>query len=503
MKKIAFGILMICALSSCNQNTTTFRSHKQNRTITIPICPAEQQIVLRATDENTISDVNVYLVQEQDVLLHKYTCSEVVQFSYPAGQYQLYVIANHHADMGDLDFEELRSYTLYRLEDYSDLPMTAVTDIVITASNDIQVLPPVVVRRSVAKINYNVHVASLAQDIALKSVQVMSLPAAYGPFDSLAPNSSSTYENSAIIENEDRVSKMSGSFYMLPNLQGTVPQIITPQQKNTQTAPAHASYLRIRAMRDNKLLDYTVYMGENDTSDFNIRSNTAHTMNITILNDNEADVRIKSYTIDVDCKMQAEPENGIYLLTAPIILTANLSGDTNEARLYCEVKVKAGDLSVLNINGASAPVVRLPLYDMNGLNTFKITYKPSSITSKNYFLSFTVNIYDRYGFVKAYDFNYRFADKIVKVYTKWFEGGNGSGSLSSPDAVKWVEQASLSSVYYLFYCTEQGCTIVPQPINLFIGFYRSHDSHDYLGSEEYFHYNPISTNDTIYAFFKY
>lgn len=488
-----------CWLSSC-QNQTVL-SQRQQVSVTIPVCPSKQEVVLRSTDENSITDVNVFLVQEQDIVFHKYYPSETVQFEYPAGHYRLFVIANHHTDLGDLDIEELRAYTLHYKQEYKDLPMTAVSDIEIVTSNDVQVLPPVEVSRSVAKINYKIVVESPMQNIILQSVQVISLPQTFRPFDDTGAGTSERFENAEIIQNDDRVSMMAGSFYMLPNPQGTVADITKQEDKNPRTAPAHATYLRIRATAGSKVLDYIVYLGENETSDFNIRPNTAHTLNITILNDNEADIRISSYTIDVTCEIQAEPQDGVYLNTAPIIFSAILTGNTKDAGLYCEFKLKSGNLNVYNVNGISASVVRLPLNYLHGLNSFTISYTPTNFSHENCILQFCVNIYDRFGLVRSYDFTYRFTGKIVKVYTKWFDGGNGTGTLSSPDALTWIRKMTLSSIYYLFYCPDEGCTIIPSPLAKFQGFYRTHDLNEYLGADEYFHYQPTSTDDTIYAYF--
>lgn len=46
-------------------------------------------------------------------------------------------------------------------------------------------------------------------------------------------------------------------------------------------------------------MDYIVYLGANNTSDFNVWPNEAHTYNITLSGDNETDTRISSYTLDI------------------------------------------------------------------------------------------------------------------------------------------------------------------------------------------------------------
>ena len=502
MRKIVLGIFAICGLWSCNQHPTTGWSQEQSVGVIIPVHLSEQEIILRATDENSISDVNVYLVQNQSVLLHKYFTTTTVQFEYPAGRYRLYVIANHHADLGDLDFEALRAYTLHHAEQYDDLPMTAVADIDIAATGDMQILPPIEVKRSVAKINYNVQVAASAQDIRLESLQVMSIPASFRPFDS--NTQPDEYRKEKIIENEAHISTMSGNFYMLPNLQGTVQGITSQQQKNPQTAPVNASYIRIRAVRINEVLDYTVYLGENETSDFNVRPNTAHTLNITILDAHETDVRLHKYTVDIVCQASEEPQNGVYMDFAPIMLTTILQGQTEDAGLYCELKINNGERPSFRVDGSGIQGSTAPLRIQNiqGVNRYVLEYSPYILTNDNAVLSFTVDIYDKYGFVLSKDFTYRYASKIVRVYTKWFNGGQDLGVIRSPDAVKCIRKTTISAVYYLFYCADE-CTIVAEPREGYSGYslYCNHDLTGFLTSERTYRYFPVSSYDTLYAYF--
>ena len=86
-----------------------------------------------------------------------------------------------------------------------------------------------------------------------------------------------------------------GDCYLLPNMQGMVAAITDQRQKNPENAPANASYLLIRAVRGSKILAYYIYLGGNNTSDFNVRANTHYRLNISILGDSEVDTRISSY----------------------------------------------------------------------------------------------------------------------------------------------------------------------------------------------------------------
>ena len=52
-------------------------------------------------------------------------------------------------------------------------------------------------------------------------------------------------------------------------------------------------------MRGDKVLSYSIYLGENNTDNFDVERNTHQTFNITIRGDNEVDTRISSYTLTV------------------------------------------------------------------------------------------------------------------------------------------------------------------------------------------------------------
>lgn len=48
---------------------------------------------------------------------------------------------------------------------------------------------------------------------------------------------------------------------MLPNPQGENTAITDQRQKDAANAPAHATYLRLRAQRGDRILTYAVYLG--------------------------------------------------------------------------------------------------------------------------------------------------------------------------------------------------------------------------------------------------
>lgn len=76
--------------------------------------------------------------------------------------------------------------------------------------------------------------------------------------------------------------KVTCTFYLLENCQGDVPSITTQQQKCSENAPQGATFVRIKAQKDGLQMTYDVYLGENNTSNFDVRRNSVQTLNIII-----------------------------------------------------------------------------------------------------------------------------------------------------------------------------------------------------------------------------
>lgn len=89
---------------------------------------------------------------------------------------------------------------------------------------------------------------------------------------------------------------------MLENCQGTNNAISNQKYKGRENAPVNSSYLHIKAETDNTLLDYYIYLGANNTTDFNVVGNKNYVINVVINGVNDADWRVHCQTIrrDVD-----------------------------------------------------------------------------------------------------------------------------------------------------------------------------------------------------------
>lgn len=77
---------------------------------------------------------------------HLYATTGCLRFECPPGHYRLYVIANRHADLGELTEAQLAELTFDYRENCADLPMSYAGDITVPAASGTLTLPTVEVR---------------------------------------------------------------------------------------------------------------------------------------------------------------------------------------------------------------------------------------------------------------------------------------------------------------------------------------------------------------------
>lgn len=165
-----------------------------------------------------------------------------MRFECLPGEYDLYVAANLGADLGERSAQQLLDYTIGRQEEYATLPMSAVMTVAIAPDKGTVTLPTLSVRRTVAKIAYNIRVADKVPDLELYSVQLFSIPVRTGLFAAAASASTSKkdFTDAPLVELPDAARRScSGVQYLFENPQGTVPSI-TDQQDKTPTTPLRA-----------------------------------------------------------------------------------------------------------------------------------------------------------------------------------------------------------------------------------------------------------------------
>ena len=333
MKRYLWIFAVLPFLWSCIAEDSSACPQPRGVSVRMSVCPDPMTAVTHAADEEAIRDLNLYLLDaDRNVVLHRYQSSPTLRFECLPGDYLLRIAANMGRDTGDSPAWENLAVT--HADDYDTLPMAYEGEVSIPSSDETVTLPTVEVQRVVAKVTYNISVAPDAGDIRLHSVQPVNLPARVPVFD---PGlRAAEYTAGEIVGSSSQT--LTGTFYMLPNLQGEVPSIADQRDKGPANAPADATFLRIRALRGSKVLDYYIYPGGNNTSNFDIRANTHYRLDIMIRGDAEVDTRIRAYTVEVLCTPEAALSNGFLLERQPMRLTLRLGGAYEEAGVEAFVR---------------------------------------------------------------------------------------------------------------------------------------------------------------------
>ena len=295
MKQTIFILLALALCWGCITDREPTARSKVAVELTVRSAP--MTTTTRATDETTIRDLNFYLMDKAGrVVVFRYLTTTTLRFECPPGVYLMRIAANVGRSLGES--ADLSRYMVTYQQDYDTLPMFYEQETTISCSSGgVVQLPPISVKRFVSKISYNL--TAKPADMELKSVQLLTVPSTAALFAGDGPASGNPDDYTHGPEMPLTGRQAAGSYYMLPNLQGVRTSITDQKQKNADNAPPCASWLLIRATRGSKVLAYSVYLGENNTSDFNVRANCHYRLNITLLNDNTADTRIAAYTAAV------------------------------------------------------------------------------------------------------------------------------------------------------------------------------------------------------------
>ena len=499
MKKYLFIAATLLLLGGCGRDEadTVPQLGPQAVTVSLAVRPESMTSVTRTTDEETIRDLNLYLYNDNgDIVLHRYQTSATLRFECAPGDYRIRIVANMDRDLGENP--EWEDFTVTHAEDYDTLPMAYEGDVPIRPSGGILTLPAVEVRRCVAKISYDIAVKPT--DIELQSVQLLSVPRAVSVFDVAAAPSDDPddYTDTPAVPLSGH--SAAGSRYLLPNMQGSVPSITDQRQKNPGNAPDNASYLLIRATRGAKMLAYYIYLGENNTSDFNVRANVHYRLDISILGDSEVDTRISSYAVNVHDTYGENTVGGYCTYNPSQMLAVEIDGNPAPLTLRGHITVVRGDAGAFCVDGVAINGgCDLTLTEQPGPNVFGVNYAPGVYTAANSQVVYTVTVGDDAGFAQSFDIGHRFANRLRVVVGT---AANGKGSVAVSGALYDAETSSLTHDKIVL-CHEKGCTLtaLPDAGYRFDGWYSAADYKTRLSTSETYPYTPESNEAALYPKF--
>ena len=510
MKKILLFIIPLLAMmSSCNKDEMEDRPSLQDEVrFSLQIQEEGVQYVTRATDERSVRDVNLFLFDPCGVLpdRHFYVENGTVECSVLPGSYEAYAVANVHRDMGAMTQEQLHAVQLPSVTRYTMLPMSGHTTLTVEGRMS---APVITVRRTVAKIICNISIdPAVVYALKLQSVQIMNAAATTKLFDAeQVADKFVTMASTEIGVSEGR--KATRTFYLLENCQGDVPSITTQQQKCSENAPQGATFVRIKAQKDGLQMTYDVYLGENNTSNFDVRRNSVQTLNIIIKGKNEVDTRVHSFGAEISDELPDPAFNttlneycwyksGMNNLTIKVD-KPNITGELTGDILFMQ-----GQQYAFHINEKTlTPGLSLRLAAPSGNYVFNVCYDPRVFTSANNRLIYDVSLSNGNGYSYTKRFTHDFYNHLT-VYTYWNGREHQDGYLDDISAVRTISHSNASVSYVRMLALDDGPQMraVPDDGFAFKGWYADKELTQKVSDANPYRHPMNFRVDTLYAKFQ-
>lgn len=166
MKYLLNSFLSLILLSGCQQFVGEICPDGRTVVVTLELQPEQPAAKARATDENTIQDVNLYLYGNGQSY-HFYATGASHQIDIAPGTYSIHAAVNQHKDLGELPYSALINYR-------TDAPQEGTLTMYGYAYQKLDLTTKVIqvsVKRNAAKIAYNITVAP-DKEIEILSVQL-------------------------------------------------------------------------------------------------------------------------------------------------------------------------------------------------------------------------------------------------------------------------------------------------------------------------------------------
>lgn len=338
MAKLLIYIFKICLLTSmattfvsCELDNTENGKEEGKPAIIRLVVKADEQmdVATRTVSETDIHDLHVLIYDNDGNLIgQKYQIGNrnIDVTTHSANKCTIYVIANSNKE--DL----FKGYNIHKADYLKEMvynisgwnELTDGNYLLMTGSkNDVNITTgdqtlSMTVNRIAAKITLNIGVKA-GSGITIKDYTIHNLPlCSYYILRPLttetaeddttigedAPSQTSDWGNSPVISLAAGTTSVNDrTFYMFENRRGVNNSISQQSDKTSGNAPAdHATYIEINGILNNGLVvNWKVYLGANNTNNFNIKRNCQYTYNIT-LNNKYSDTRVtinNSYVINL------------------------------------------------------------------------------------------------------------------------------------------------------------------------------------------------------------
>lgn len=280
---------------SCSKSGELLPEQALTLSFQISDAPVISSRSLDYTQEERIDDINLWLYNTDYNYAQHFYLQNTLQFQteLKPGEYELFAVANIGTNVGGLPRSMMETIGSTFS---SEADLTKNNRLIMATRQTVRPGAPatITLRRVVSRIDVNITVGgTTAPRTVVKFIRLCKSPATARLFteNRATPTSASTkYPDHTGYD----ARQTSTSFYLTENLQGTVPSITEPWNRSPQNAPAAATYLLIRTANTyyGRYMDYTVYLGRNETTDFNVPRNSILKYQINILGENTTDLRV-------------------------------------------------------------------------------------------------------------------------------------------------------------------------------------------------------------------
>lgn len=282
-------------LYSCSKSGELLPEQALTLSFQISDAPVISSRSLDYTQEERIDDINLWLYNTDYNYAQHFYLQNTLQFQteLKPGEYELFAVANIGTNVGGLPRSMMGTIGSTFS---SEADLTKNNRLIMAARQTVRPGAPatITLRRVVSRIDVNITVGGTTDPrTVVKFIRLCKSPATARLFteNRATPTSASTkYPDHTGYD----ARQTSTSFYLTENLQGTIPSITEPWNRSPQNAPAAATYLLIRTANAyyGRYMDYTVYLGRNETTDFNVPRNSILKYQINILGENTTDLRV-------------------------------------------------------------------------------------------------------------------------------------------------------------------------------------------------------------------
>lgn len=390
-KTLLYGLFACLLLAGCSKEPQVERlsaSACGSSSVTLRFeCETPHEAATRAADENAVRDINLWACGTdvgRNVHLYVPGGKTTATLTLIPDHYRFYAVANAGRDLGDMDEAALQTLaTPFSGEPGTGaaLPMAARSELHISGPASLTLR----LRRLVSKLSLSLSVAPALQSVlTIESVQLLSVPDQCLYFADNRPGDSSQRTDYPV----QGVSGASFSriYYLPENMAGVNSSVASERQKDKAHAPAGASWLRIKVRHNDRPVTYSVYLGANNTTDFNVERNTLQHLNVTLSGSEPTDLRVSRFSLALGTAAAA------YLpldeVSVPLTFTAeNQTG--NSFTLRCALTQGKGRVLLDGTDITSAPV-SLPSTG----SSRTLTFEPSAYGQQ---AAFTLTVTDAEG----------------------------------------------------------------------------------------------------------